>query len=78
PVVSAVNLPPVGKANPGLFVLSAKSEQSLKTYAADMMNFVKLHESVNLTDLTYTLQVGREAMDWRLAFLTDSRENLID
>ncbi|SFR08023.1 MULTISPECIES: SDR family NAD(P)-dependent oxidoreductase [unclassified Paenibacillus] len=78
PVVSAVNLPPVGKDNPGLFVLSAKSEQSLKTYAADMMNFVKLHESVNLTDLAYTLQVGREAMDWRLAFLTDSRENLID
>lgn len=59
PVVSAVNLPPVGKDNPGLFVLSAKSEQSLKTYAADMMNFVKLHESVNLTDLAYTLQVGR-------------------
>ncbi|WP_025720840.1 SDR family NAD(P)-dependent oxidoreductase, partial [Paenibacillus sp. 1-18] len=78
PAVFEANTAPVDQDNPVLFVLSAKSEQSLKTYAADMMDFVKLHESVNLTDLTYTLQAGREAMDWRLAFLTDSRGNLID
>ncbi|KJK30395.1 SDR family NAD(P)-dependent oxidoreductase [Paenibacillus polymyxa] len=77
PVASEVKLNPVDQDNPVLFVLSAKSEQALKSYAADMMEFVKLHESTKLSDLTYTLQVGREAMNWRLAFLTDSRENLI-
>ncbi|TQS00534.1 SDR family NAD(P)-dependent oxidoreductase [Paenibacillus ottowii] len=78
PVTSEVKLDSVNQDNPVLFVLSAKSEQALKSYAADMIDFVKLHESVNLSDLTYTLQVGREAMNWRLTFLTDSRENLID
>ncbi|MEC3614235.1 type I polyketide synthase [Bacillus stercoris] len=60
-----------------LFVLSAKKEKQLKAYAESMKDFVTANEDINLEDMAYTLQTGREAMDYRLAFLADSREMLI-
>ncbi|TCS93647.1 SDR family NAD(P)-dependent oxidoreductase [Hazenella coriacea] len=62
--------------NPVLVVLSAKKKEQLKAYAQEMKGFVESHESLNLVDLAYTLQVGREAMDYRMAFFVDSREML--
>ncbi|BBB92542.1 MAG TPA: beta-ketoacyl synthase N-terminal-like domain-containing protein [Methylomusa anaerophila] len=62
---------------PILFVLSAKSEEQLKIYAECMMRYVEAHEDIDLDDMAYTLQVGREAMDYRLAFLADSRTVLL-
>ncbi|WP_368650522.1 SDR family NAD(P)-dependent oxidoreductase [Bacillus inaquosorum] len=60
-----------------LFVLSAKKEQQLKAYAKAMKDFTNSIEEINLEDMAYTLQTGREAMDYRMAFLADSRESLI-
>lgn len=66
----------VNTNNPIIFVLSAKSEGQLKIYADCMKNYMESLEDLNLADIAYTLQVGREAMDYRLALLADSKESL--
>ncbi|WP_304364769.1 SDR family NAD(P)-dependent oxidoreductase [Brevibacillus dissolubilis] len=62
---------------PVLFVLSAKRKEQLKTYAQGMKRFIQSQAQWSLTDLAYTLQVGREAMDHRMAFVADSKETLL-
>lgn len=57
-----------------LFVLSAKKEKQLKAYAEAMKDFVTSNEDIDLEDMAYTLQTGREAMDYRMAFLADLKE----
>lgn len=49
----------------------------MKAYAEAMKDFVTSNEYIDLEDMAYTLQTGREAMDYRMAFLADSREMLI-
>lgn len=66
----------VNSKNPIVFVLSAKCTEQLKAYAESMYKYVQSHEDLNLADMAYTLQVGREEMDYRLAFLADSRKAL--
>ncbi|SFJ92545.1 type I polyketide synthase, partial [Thermoflavimicrobium dichotomicum] len=68
---------PVNEHNPILFVLSAKTREQLKAYAQKMKTFVESHEEIDLADLAYTLQVGRDAMEHRLAFLAYSRESIL-
>ena len=63
----------INTSNPGIFVLSAKSREQLTAYADLLYKFVEKSEDINLVDMVYTLQVGREAMEYRLAFLADSR-----
>ena len=59
-----------------LVVLSAKNKERLQAYAKKLRSF--LHEELNLVDLAYTLQVGREAMEERVAFLVKDIPDLIE
>ncbi|UAA37463.1 SDR family NAD(P)-dependent oxidoreductase [Paraneptunicella aestuarii] len=61
-----------------LFVLSAKNEERLRDYANKMAVFVGQHPELNLTELVYTSQVGREAMAERLAIVVSSLDELKD
>ncbi|HIJ54487.1 MAG TPA: SDR family NAD(P)-dependent oxidoreductase [Deltaproteobacteria bacterium] len=66
---------------PQLIVLSAKNEDRLKEYAERMVKFLDStlnseHLTLNLTDFAYTLQVGREAMEERLALVVSDVEEL--
>ena len=63
---------------PMCFVLSARTEECLAAYAALMREFIEARPDLNLQDLAYTLQVGREAMDHRLAICARSRQALLD
>lgn len=56
---------------PQVIVLSAKHEDRLKAYAQAMLDYLDRRE-VELVDLAYTLQVGRDAMPERLAFVAAS------
>lgn len=67
----------INTSNPLLFVLSAKSKEQLKIYAESVKSFIESHEDLNLANMAYTLQRGREAMDCRLAFVASSREALL-
>lgn len=62
---------------PALFVLSAKTEERLHFYIEKMKEFIDAHEDLYPADIAYTLQTGRNAMDYRLAFITDSRKALL-
>ncbi len=73
----AKDIPAVQK----LFLLSAKDLSRLKDHALNLKNYVAKNASLTqegnnidqwLTDIAYTLQVGREDMDVRLAVIADS------
>ncbi|MEM7132285.1 MAG: SDR family NAD(P)-dependent oxidoreductase [Chloroflexota bacterium] len=63
-----------------LILLSAKDEERLRAYAAKMLDFVEARrdseQTLSLTELAYTLQVGREAMSERLAILVQNQDEL--
>src|SRR6266508_1378259 len=60
---------------PQLIVLSAKNEDRLKTYIQSMRAYLGKAE-VELIDLAFTLQVGRDEMPERLAMVVSSTEDL--
>ena len=62
---------------PVLMVLSAKDDKQLKHYADRMIHFIQDHPSINLEQMAYTLQVGREPMECRLAFLALSQAEVL-
>ena len=64
-----------------IVVLSAKSKQQLKIYAVKIAKFLvdsEINEwgQPSLENLAYSLQTGREAMDYRLALVVSSMEEL--
>jgi acyl transferase domain-containing protein/acyl carrier protein len=63
---------------PALFVLSAKTEEQLKAYAVSMANYIRSQVHLNLIDIAYTLQVGREAMECRMAFAAATKESALE
>jgi 3-oxoacyl-(acyl-carrier-protein) synthase len=77
-------LPPVAITAdlPALIVLSAKSEDRLREQAKQLLAHISHHSyaEADLGNIAYTLQVGREAMDHRLALaavtIADAKESL--
>jgi len=65
---------------PALIVLSARSEPQLQSSARRLLEYVGTHFKLDadLAHIAYTLQVGREAMDHRLAFTAASLQELQD
>ncbi|MFY0578025.1 SDR family NAD(P)-dependent oxidoreductase [Cystobacter fuscus] len=61
----------VDASQPALIVLSAKDKERLKERAQDLLSWLERQNAAhtNLADIAYSLQVGREAMEVRLAFL---------
>jgi amino acid adenylation domain-containing protein len=58
--------------------LSAKTSEQLQQKAADLLDYLRRQDKVELADLAYTLQVGREAMEERFAVLVNSVDQLVD
>jgi acyl transferase domain-containing protein/NAD(P)-dependent dehydrogenase (short-subunit alcohol dehydrogenase family)/acyl carrier protein len=62
---------------PALIVLSAKSEDRLREAARRLAAFIRSDgATVALSDIAYTLQVGREAFTHRLAFAATSLDEV--
>lgn len=66
------------EGKPVLMVLSARNEERLKAYAESIKNYVDINPDLDLADMAYTLQAGREPMEYRLAFGSGSREQLLN
>jgi polyketide synthase PksN len=60
-----------------LFVLSGKSEARLADQARQLATFLERQTDSSIADVAYTLQTGRSAFDWRLAFVAASRQEAI-
>ncbi len=69
----------LGKGVPAVIVLSARNKERLKEYAKKLLKYVSRHltpDTSLLSDLAYTLQVGREAMEERLGIIVHSMKEL--
>lgn len=65
-------------AEPQLIVLSAKNQSQLQAVVENLFQFVKENKSsISLLDLAYTLQIGREHMDSRVAMIVADNEELL-
>ena len=62
------DLPP----QPVLLVLSARDSDRIREAAANLLRFLESHEDLALVDLAFTLQVGRQPMEERLAWTASS------
>jgi acyl transferase domain-containing protein/acyl carrier protein len=64
--------------HPTLVVLSAKTAKQLQAQASQLAAYIARHAcaEVSLSSIGYTLQVGREAMDHRLAFAATTIDEL--
>lgn len=60
-----------------LVPLSAKAGEQLRQKVRDLLDFLgRQKQSANLASLAYTLQAGRDAMDYRIAFIAGSADQL--
>jgi acyl transferase domain-containing protein/acyl carrier protein/NADP-dependent 3-hydroxy acid dehydrogenase YdfG len=66
------------EATPGVVLLSARTLPQLRQKALDIKAFVERDADIDLPGLCYTLQIGREAMEERLAMRVDSRADLLE
>jgi acyl transferase domain-containing protein len=57
--------------------LSARTEEQLRQRARDLLKFLTTAQPVDLADLAYTLQIGRDAMEERVGFLVSSVKQLV-
>lgn len=55
-----------------VLVLSAASEAQVKAYAERMLKYLQTNMNVSCESLCYTMQLGRNAMQHRLAVIADS------
>ncbi|HET8798758.1 MAG TPA: beta-ketoacyl synthase N-terminal-like domain-containing protein, partial [Thermoanaerobaculia bacterium] len=64
---------------PVIIVLSARTLEQLRRKASDLLDFVESRRGdVDLVEVAYTLQVGREAMEWRLGLVVGSIDELVE
>jgi acyl transferase domain-containing protein/acyl carrier protein len=60
-----------------LLLLSAKTNSALETATTNLLNHIKVHPELNLADVAYTLQVGRQSFNHRrLVLATDIEDAL--
>ncbi|MCP4688927.1 MAG: SDR family NAD(P)-dependent oxidoreductase, partial [Desulfobacterales bacterium] len=64
-------------ASPRLFPFSAKTMESLKARAREMIAFLEKHPDLPPRDVAYTLQVGREPMKIRLGVIASDAGELV-
>ena len=57
--------------------ISAKDAVRLKEHAQKLGNYLEENKSLNINDIAYTLQTGREAMESRVAFIVTNTEQLV-
>jgi len=69
---------PITPQNPAIIVLSAKNEDRLKEQVSRLLSAIQEQQFADssLADMAYTLQVGREAMEERLAVMATSMKEL--
>ena len=59
--------------------LSAKNKERLYDYATILLDHCSANpQNISLIDMAYTLQVGRESMDERLALVVSNIDDLIE
>jgi len=61
-----------------IIILSAKNKDRLKELVSNLHHYVSNNSDSNLYDIAYTLQMGREYMEERLAFVCSDIDSLLE
>ncbi|MCG8915260.1 polyketide synthase [Actinokineospora sp. PR83] len=69
---------PTAPTAPAVVVLSAQNEERLRRGAARLKELLEHSDGLDLADVAHTLQVGRDAMAFRLAAVVGSRAEAVD
>ncbi len=69
---------PKNDASPFLFILSAKNQNRLEEYVKEWIAYFSMNPDADCERITYTLQVGREAMSSRIAIVSLSQSDLLN
>ena len=69
---------PPRAAGPELFVFSAMTEAALVAAIERFREHLAKHPDLHLPDVAYTLQVGKNELPCRLAFIAEKREEVMD
>ncbi|MDB6037326.1 MAG: hypothetical protein JWM99_1167, partial [Verrucomicrobiales bacterium] len=72
----AIERPVLESGQPTVILLSARNQARLFETAQNLHAFILEHPTCSLSDVAYTLQIGREAMDERLGITTASLKDL--
>ncbi|UNL93527.1 hypothetical protein CPY53_08065 [Paenibacillus polymyxa] len=62
---------------PQIFLFSAKNKDALCRYIEEIRPFLLLKPEANMSDIAFTLQIGREVMEERLAIVASSIGELV-
>ncbi|MBA3774588.1 MAG: amino acid adenylation domain-containing protein, partial [Ramlibacter sp.] len=65
-------------SGPQIAVLSARSAERLRAVAGQLAEYLERHDDIALPALAFTLQAGREAMQYRAAFVAQSPAQLLE
>jgi polyketide synthase PksN len=68
---------PSTTAQSQIIVLSAKTEERLRARIKQLLEFMHASPILELANVAYTLQFGREAMEYRFSVVVDSFDELI-
>ncbi|MBN1411852.1 MAG: acyltransferase domain-containing protein [Spirochaetales bacterium] len=61
-----------------LFLLSAKSEKTLDAQRKNFLDYFRNNPDISFADAAYTLQVGRRPFNYRMSFVGDTQESLVN
>ncbi|WP_103865513.1 SDR family NAD(P)-dependent oxidoreductase [Aquimarina sp. I32.4] len=64
------------KKTPVIILLSAKNKNRLQDQANNLEEYLESNSDLNLHDIAYTLQIGRESMEERVAFISNDKNEL--
>lgn len=67
--------PPVNQKQ--VFVFSGTDEEQLQIVVKQFLEFTKVNDKVLLSDIAYTLQLGRKALAAKLAIIASTKEELV-
>jgi acyl transferase domain-containing protein/D-arabinose 1-dehydrogenase-like Zn-dependent alcohol dehydrogenase/acyl carrier protein len=68
----------INKESPVIIVVSARNENQLEDQVKQLLATIQSHSDINLADMAYTLQVGREAMEERMGLIVGSMDEIED
>src|SRR6185369_1397345 len=60
-----------------LLLLSAKTETALEAATSNLLGYLRQQDKLNLSDVAYTLQVGRRAFEHRRMVVCQNRDDAI-
>lgn len=62
---------------PSIILISAKNKDRLLEQIKNLKNYLELHKALNIADIAYTLQIGRQSMENRFAMIASKKDDLI-